>query len=528
VVKISAIGNYIHYSKTGYDLYGNNGWNNKINSTNRYAVFREYKNNFAKKIKNKKSPMTKEERIELRNSIYELTKAGDEYQKGNTSGNAELDKLFTYIQDAVNQKIINSGTTTDINYNTGVITLNGIQSYLSTQKLNLKKGLSENAKFHYLKTVNNKIKELNNAVELLSKELEPGNIKRQECEAQIKQINEKWEEIKKYARESRSGKNIVLDKQYFSSIYSTINQNLNSNLSLNTSLFDDLAKLETELKVTGYENVAAGLWMEMVTAFAMAKADIEASENADEIINNIVTSIIGTTGKEKLSLKTENFSGLANWAKDGNWSLEGDEMKLYSYASDTQGKIDVSLEYQDKNIGVSVKNAKLDNPKFNETHIVSGTNLAFLIQDEDHDFVNHYLNTIAKHGKTRHDTVNIILMPTNMRKQASLAIGMVILYKALSGDTFQRNKADIMVIKNKGKSGKESIMVLDIPYIVQQAENKIDEAVAITFNGKDYRDYILENAYEESYQKRITKIITDIRRTKVNAALRNDFTKALT
>lgn len=102
----------------------------------------------------------------------------------------------------------------------------------------------------------------------------------------------------------------------------------------------------------------------------------------------------------------------------------------------SQGKIDIILSPEDKNlkpINVTAKNYS----SLNNIHVVSGQSLLYLLQNEDIDFVNHYLNLAClKDGDTKSKNEAFFI-------DAATILSQSILSQVITGATYGKGTSEI-------------------------------------------------------------------------------------
>ena len=91
-----------------------------------------------------------------------------------------------------------------------------------------------------------------------------------------------------------------------------------------------------------------------------------------------------------------------------------------------------------------------------------------MLQDLDSDFVNHFLNLYAAHGKMEGqknvgiDNSRLAAMKSGILQE----IKLILLYKGLTGDTSGRSSANLFIIND---SSKGKVKVLDMYEIINRA-----------------------------------------------------------
>lgn len=117
-------------------------------------------------------------------------------------------------------------------------------------------------------------------------------------------------------------------------------------------------------------------------------------------------------------------------------------------------------------MGISAKNYNLDRYY---VHVLSGSSLLYMLQDLDSDFVNHFLNLYAAHGKREGqknvgiDNAQLAAMKSSILPE----IKLILLYKGLTGDTNGRSSANLFIIND---SSKGKVKVLDMYKIISKVE----------------------------------------------------------
>ena len=164
-------------------------------------------------------------------------------------------------------------------------------------------------------------------------------------------------------------------------------------------------------------------------------------------------------------------------------------------------------------------------------HLVSGTNLWYLIQDEGvKTFLRPYLNIIADHALARDAEIapininqenSAIRKIASLKQDALLATKIITAYKALSGHTFGRLAAQLFIVNDVAS---QQVYVLEINDIVkailketQLSYSSIDRY--FTFEGLD--DLVLKNSWQKTLDARMAGLIQDARSKKLFIAMQN-------
>jgi hypothetical protein len=110
-----------------------------------------------------------------------------------------------------------------------------------------------------------------------------------------------------------------------------------------------------------------------------------------------------------------------------------------------------------------------------------------MLQDINADFVNHFLNLYAQHGKNRDGSSSAPYdLQLNARKSAILQeVKLILLYKAMTGDTNGRSSANLFVV-NDAATGK--VRVIDMYTLLENVSK--ENIQGIQFNGKTFNEKI--------------------------------------
>lgn len=130
-------------------------------------------------------------------------------------------------------------------------------------------------------------------------------------------------------------------------------------------------------------------------------------------------------------------------------------------------------------MNISAKNVDFKGEKYNYIHTLEGSSLDYLLQDENPDFVNHYLNLFSLHYGKRAKNINW----DAQRKEIMEVMKLLISYKALTGDTFGRKdyKTNVFVINEKSRGVK----VISIAKLLKEMQNRHFGNLSISGNVGD-------------------------------------------
>lgn len=188
-----------------------------------------------------------------------------------------------------------------------------------------------------------------------------------------------------------------------------------------------------------------------------------------------------------------------------------------SYSSSSQRKADVVLSVDIQggknsfqgNVGVSIKNYTMD-----DLHLVSGSPLLlFLVNNLSVDNINHYLNLFAE----SEDTVANLKEAKTM---AATAVKVMILYAAASGANVGKgaeNIADYLLLNvPNAKNEEDQITIVNIKKLVKQLAK--EGKYSVTTDNKDLANISFPNVKDPSDisgGKRIAKLIMSLHQAKI-------------
>lgn len=195
-------------------------------------------------------------------------------------------------------------------------------------------------------------------------------------------------------------------------------------------------------------------------------------------------------------------------------SLVSSELNFDTYAADDStktsisfgtayNKSDITINWEGINLTASLKNTKIGK---NNIQIMKSYPMLYLLQDENSDFVNHYLNTIATHIDGIQMS-NISLAHEVMKYTA--------VFRALS-DSITGDGSSIFII-NDATTGK--IRILNISDILAKLEYEIDNLSTVTIDNEEINSFRLKNYKELTWEIRITKLMNRLHAKKISVAL---------
>lgn len=261
-------------------------------------------------------------------------------------------------------------------------------------------------------------------------------------------------------------------------------------------------------------NLQKGTLFEYAIALAPIIASGTAEEEVDKVIEEFSKNVMGDD-RSNIVINLENSSPEIDFKKitESRYWIVHPASKTLVSTLPSQHKIDVSLQWEDNNsYAVSAKNVKLSRGSI--VHILSGGNFLYLLQDENPDFINHFLNIVAAHKDGKIDSSMTLGVFDTMKT--------ILLYKALSGDTFQRQSAELFIVNNN-ITGEAKIF--EVKDLILKAQEDLEKYANLKINDKKIENLKLNNAMAETVSQRITNLIAQVHNMKVDAALKSSILK---
>lgn len=183
-------------------------------------------------------------------------------------------------------------------------------------------------------------------------------------------------------------------------------------------------------------------------------AGLYAEGKAGQISDKLIEKTLLGGQRSNVLIHGSNFSSdfvdLDKLRKSGAFSKTGsfDSNTNYTFKEGfTQDKLDVQINWYGDTLNISAKNYKLKDDS-DKIHLVSGTSLLYIMQNENVDFINHWLNTVTVNSFLSNDEP----MNKNLLQEAHTTMKTIILAKALTGQNLGRNGvADTFVLNHRTK-----------------------------------------------------------------------------
>lgn len=485
---MSAIGDYIHLTAAGYEGYGITK-NNKNKGRDLADSIATQKADIYQRLKNNKGYI-KNKNIKTFEELLNTTKKDLEQQKeDNGSTRAQLKKLLDERFDASLGKIDWS-------------TLN----VSATEKQ--KKPVAYVRSSMKLSTVGESLRQLNKIINTLRST--DGVADRDKIQQQIKALNGQYRILKKGIEKTDRGQTIIeLSNKYsVKNLYNNekdILENFESfreNLNTLISLYSSIPAI----------NLQKGDLFE----YLIAAAPLSAQELAVNAIEEKIRKSVLGKNREDVKFNKDVFTNVTEKFENGTLST----------TRKAQGKIDVLLKWQGKDLKISAKNVNL---QAYYIHILSGSSFLYMIQDLNEDFVNHFINVYSIQQKKESLAANF----AQQKKNSMAAMKFVLMYKALTGDNYNRNAANVFAINDNSASGKGSIKVYTMEQLIHKIMSQELYDKGITINGKTtlnekfkIEDNVRVNAAKDTQEDnaqaakiRITNILSYLHSQKIHASL---------
>ena len=277
------------------------------------------------------------------------------------------------------------------------------------------------------------------------------------------------------------------------------------------SLIETINKTLSDYQTKSPINLQKGDLFEMVIAYAPTLVENVAEQHLNDVLKSLDQQVVGTTGRSGVEINLDFFSGdIGKNLSLNKYNLKVDTDNILISTLCSQEKIDVNMIWEtDRVIPVSAKNVNLSSGY--NVHILSGSSLLYLIQDENPDFVNHYLNIVAHHpdGAINHN--KDVLAAHRTMKYA-------LIFKAFTGKTYGRSGASVFMVNDNSQPG--GVKIFDMADLIQRAENNLN-LFEVTANKKDLEE--LENSIENikspyGIDARIAKFLQKVHEQKISVS----------
>ena len=396
----------------------------------------------------------------------------------------------------------------------------------------------------YAKTMS-KIDDLNKAIRAISS-------KRGLAPKEIEQLIDRIERIRTHLTETiaKAGANPellqALPKNYFGPLdknkkYIKVNEDF-------TKAFRELNNLLKKYKFIGKVNTYQTGYLGEATALAAAYMVTGLAEQSiDKALQEAVNNSINTNSRAGAlvgGMQVEmqyNIKGIASEALSHSWmhgkeekNINGIRMRVEKQGS--QQKIDIvaqlpDMEDETKVVPVKMSVKNVDLTKDFGIHLVSGTNIWQIIQDEKPSYLKQYLNIMADREGRQNPGQNesaAVAKLASLRDDAQLSLRLLSVYKALTGATFQRQKAELLVVND---SGNANIYVVEMADILNAIITKVSQTQGhldqwFKMNIEDSK--LFYNTWNnESLHRRMALLLNDVHSRNIDIIFRSNIFTSL-
>lgn len=472
---MSALGDYVHYTAYGYNVYG----------INRIGE------GFAG------------DKVLILNKARQL-------QKKNTINLSSSDK--SDIENTISSFMTSTPQGEDKNFMEWLFQKLGIQfvetmPYLITESSgNVEtkiKQVKTDTKYTKESTIINRLQDITNAVQYLQKEVDKGTVGQGKLEALIDVKNNLEDKIKIFFNAAQ-----VYQNNAGYGIYKDLDFK-----GFKESIRMDILKLINQASVItqGLSNMKKGTFFQLQAAYALAKAQGVGYEQFLKKINNKEIWTGQNTSQVKIYLKTLSFKETEDEIKRIQKIL-GDNYKydvnqrVFKTKTVSPNKIDFIVNWNGQDLKISAKNINLFN-KF-DVSLVDKVSAISLMQAMDSNFVNHYLNIISAHrsgpreGSPYQSLRNIDILQTSAR----MAMKINLLLSALEGHKLGVDKANVFIVNNNKPSGGKRVRVFTIQELIGAALRNVESSVVIQTNRGDLDSFTIVNSFQNSVTERLQNV----------------------
>lgn len=455
---MSAIGDYIHYNKENYMREG----------ITRGGLFKKWENQ-SKRIRDRAESesgvnVSLKDLNTIAESLEGIMSKGYIVGTPQETARKEIEKVLT---EKYKEKLQN------IDYTTGNVTLNkDAETFIGKARSNTK--------------VASLYKKAMQLEQIIIDQAQRGNADAQKA---VKQS----QELKKY--------------------YDTISQEINAYKKRNKINITYTPEQMIEIKEKRKQLNALIEEFAAYPAIELQKGDFfeTAALQLPTVAKGAVSAELKAIDREKVQINQDFFES------DFITKDFGDMLEKTSWS---QGKVDVEITWKGNSDVETVLKASLKNANLSHYYVrmVSGSSLLFMIQDLDSDFVNHFLNLMAKHKGKKNDIPAFMKLKEEMIEEMRLAL----FYKSLSGDNFQRTTANVFIV-NDNQTGK--VKAYRVQDLVNKAADNIKLLTGVKLNNKTLNtDLTFRNDWNDgSPEGRISGLLADVHATKVSASLHTSF-----
>ena len=503
---MGAIGDYIHSSAYGYDIYGTNYWGTEPQSdSEKISVFITQFQKAHAEVQKDSTFMSIEEKERLQERLSLFSKNPEETEYG-----TELKKMWKILVSELEHQF--RAAEKDIDK----LTHDVIQGHrVNAKKIGIKKEQRQMLTSTLLKRVN----ALNQSISQLSF-----------SETTMEKIKMNMDFIQTGIRELQA----LADQASLSTGYQQLVQEgkvLSKKIDLNSKNKLIVAAInETINFINGSANMQKGMLEQAIVALAPL---VGANKTIQELQNTVKAAF--KQNESQVVFEKRNFS--EEIQNNLNEILSGYKQEGQSYLSArvSSDKVDVTINWQGKSLPISVKNVNLD-PKGNTSpyvNLVSQASLLAMLQSIGTDYTNHYLNVMSVHRSGTFTAAGHYEGKAETRSHyfqiARQSIRLSLLSAAFEGykSKAQGGLAKVFVI-NDNQTGRVKVYNIGQLILRLVAFNSylIPDFVHIKGNGTEIENIQFNNTFVPGpYSKTaayqiITSLLSEVHKYKITVAIR--------
>lgn len=461
---MALIGDYIHYKIDNYRKYGTyrpDMSNDGSSYSSAQSIYNEQHQKILNTIKSSNTSMSNLQQlsVQLTQLIY-----------GNPSLSNANNEIFQKFRDTIERIFSEKFSNFGINWETGMT----VYPKLSTIK---DKSFNKDRLERYINKLNQEMNRLSSGLTSLK------------SSHSLNQIASTIEELERCLQD------IENNNEYIENI--TISDNLLNNINMALTA----------------ETLPMSLAIGDIFEDFLGVAQYVLSGKIDTVTDDLIKeSIVGTSGKSVVTIDQSKFSSeFVKFDSSGDLYVT-DDLKYKIQSNVTQDKLDVIFDWNGDQLNITAKNYKLADSS-SMIHLVSGTSLLYLIQNENPHFVNHWLNLMSGASRKSKYLDNL--------QEAHLAMKITIFAKALTGQGLGRTgEADTFVLNWRSR---RIVYVLPVNRIIATAAKDLDGCVKITGYpsagiGSSWvgsKEFDMGNAMQ-----RITALLGKIRASKITVQIK--------
>lgn len=506
----SGIGDYIHLTAAGYNKYGIYRWSSRSRHKGEKYSSSGVLDTEIKRQKQLLAPIsdgTIKELKELLNLFYnskaQTTKQQDRRQ-------AIIQEIEKHMIKTFDKRL------GEINWDTGEITSTNLAEQgvkITLLQNTIEDKIGKSSKRIDPKKAEEKIKQIDNFIKNNVKLLKENNIN-------ITNVTSKLEKVKTEMERLYEDIDLTVEKELeFYDLPQIVGKNKHHTRKDEANLRDDLNEIIKMLGLAPPLNLEKGDLMEYIVAYLPFFAG---RMSLDQVNKNISSMKIGGA-KDPVTYSLDNFkfngSSKLNLTK-GNFSLNFNESK-------SQGKIDVNMTWGTDEVKASIKNYSIEDAGKTYVDTLSGSPFLFLIQDLDHNFVNHYLNLNVVHNQDqeynakymKNSDKNFEKINSKDAKDSRTIMKNLLALKALSGASFNRKTVNVLIINNS-KTG--NVEVLKTSDILDKIQFLSASSLSVKGNGvsvSQIKNFENNPAKERDGIARINNILQQLHAIKIYASI---------